>query len=273
MKLATCTMLFSLLLSAQVHAWVITADFESGQLGQNAAGTDAFAYAGKLTVFDNTRAQSGKRSAKATIKEGTDGWNDWGGSWRYPKPLQEGDELWYRVWLWIEPGWDWNVGSKGTRFHTISAKGVNGGYLDNFFYNNAIRLGSEVSPTLFFNNGDDIDLPAMPKGSWQSFERYIKWHSVPGQAIDRVWINGVLVFEDKKTNTLRDSTSVADFVFQFGFFDGVDTGGAPNTQTLWIDNIVMTNERPSETDKFGNSFIGVGNANITAPPNPPGSIN
>ena len=274
MKLATFTMLFSLLLPAQTHAWFINADFESGGLGERARGPDAFQEAKALTVFDDTRANTGRRSAKATITKGSDGWREWGGKWRYPTPLREGDELWYRVTLWIEPMWDWNVGSKGTRFHTISAKGVNGGYLDNFFYNNAMRMGSEVdSQTFVLNNGRTaIDLPAMPKGSWQTFERYIKWHSVPGKAIDRVWRNGVLVFEDKKTKTLRDSTSYGDFVDQFGFFDGVDTGGAPRTQSLWIDSIILTDQRPSNTDADGNPFIGLGEGKISASPNPPSSI-
>lgn len=272
MKRSIFITLFSLLFSAQTYGWVISADFENGTIGEKAKGTDAFDGAKSLTVFDNTRAVSGSQSAKATITEGSDGWTEWGGVWNFRSYLHEGDELWYRFWVWLEPDWGWNKGSKGSRIHTMSSTGVNEGYHDTLVYDNTLRVGSEVSPRLFTdNNGQNQYLAAIPRGSWQCIEIYIKFHSVPGKAIERVWRNGELVFEDTKTNTLRSSSSYSNLAFLFGYFD---EAGAPHTQSLWIDNVVLTNQRPDKTDSHGNPFIGTGQTKITdskyiAPPNAP----
>jgi len=271
MKTAMVVLSLFLFLSTQTQAWSIKADFERGVLGQKAEGPDAFHGAKKLTVFDDTHVLSGSRSAKATITEGSDGWREWGGRWTFPSALHEGDELWYRVWVWIEPNWGWNLGSKGTRIHTVSSTGANEGYLDILLYNHQFRVASEVSPALFNqNNGEAQYLPPIPLGQWHCVESYIKFHSVPGQAVERVWRDGVLVFEDMDTNTLRKPTSFSEFVFLFGYFD---EAAAPHTQSLWIDNVALTNEQPDNRDAHGNPFIGPGPAGVNGRPGTPAGVN
>ena len=47
---------------------------------------------------------------------------------------------------------------------------------------------------------------------------------------------------------------------------------SPVKQSVWIDDVIITNERPNNFDSNGNPFIGVGNVKYVAPPRPP-SIN
>ena len=277
MKRSIFIALFSVLVSAQTHAWTITANFESGTIGAKAEGHDAFGGAKSLTVFDNKHVKSGSQSAKATITQGSDGWTEWGGVWNFPTFLYQGDEIWYRMWVYLQPGWNWGGGSKGTRIHTRSSSGANEGYIDTYGYNDRFRVGSELNTKMFFeNNGSKESLPSLPTGSWECVELYVKFNATPGQGIYRIWRNGVLAFEDTQTYTLRQSTSHSNLFFLFGYFNS-NWGGSPQTQSLWIDDVVITNQRPSNMDSHGNSFIGTGqtkntSGTSTAPPRPPSIV-
>ena len=86
---------------------------------------------------------------------------------------------------------------------------------------------------------------------------------MPGQGIFRVWRDGKLWFEDRTTKTLFDSSSYSDRGHILGLYEEV---GPSVEQSVWIDDVIITNDRPNNTDAHGNPFIGMGNVQITAAP-------
>ena len=101
-------------------------------------------------------------------------------------------------------------------------------------------------------------MPNTP-GVWHAYEQYVKFSATAGKGIFRFWQDGKLIFEDKITPTLA-SSSQSDFIYLFTYWNN----NAPATQSLYIDDAIVTNERPNNTDAAGNPFIGVGNATFTA---------
>ena len=63
---------------------------------------------------------------------------------------------------------------------------------------------------------------------------------------------------------VKTPESSSDFVALFTYWNSWDPGtgiisGAPVTQSVYIDDVVITTELPDTTDSFGNSFIGTEN--------------
>ncbi len=95
---------------------------------------------------------------------------------------------------------------------------------------------------------------SVTKGTWHAFEQYIKFHSVPGQAVYRAWYDGDPIFEDRLTATMKSPADKSDFVYLFTTWNN----GAPATQSNYVDDIVVTNVTPSTKDSNGNPFVGLG---------------
>lgn len=276
--------LVSLLYSMQASGWVFDADFENGVIGEKATGEDGFSGAFSVTLYTNERSHSGKQSAKATIREGTDGWREWGGSWKYPSKLGEGDEIWYRVWMYLPDGYDLSCGgcSEGAKFmrtHTASSAGEHEGYHNYQAMVGGMLMSTSVNNYEFYkvshpSPGEDRkDIgDKITTGTWHAYEHYIKFSGTKG--VIRAWQDGRLIFEDMTTPTLRSSTSHADFSYLFTYWR---KEGPTQTQSAFIDDVIITNERPSNTDSHGNPFVGVGDATFTpiegtSAPNPPSLI-
>ena len=272
MKRITLALIFSIFFGTQVHAWVETAGFENGTIGQQAIGPDAFDNGGYTnTTFDNQVVRNGTVSAKMTAIQGS---TDWGAFNRFPSTLGEGDEIWMRYYLYFPPGFNFScsqcAGLKTMRIHTRSASGANEGYFDVLIGAGVgLNVASEVANTDFYNNWPNGSWAGLgspvPTGQWHAIEQYVKFSSVPGQGIYRVWQNGNLIFEDTQTYTLRSSTSVADYNFIFGYWNG----NAPATQSAYIDDFVVSSDTPSNFDSHGNRFIGLSTSTFVARPKPP----
>jgi len=275
MKLAIYIFSISLSLLVPLHAnaWVINSDFESGIIGKKADGPSGFSGARGLTVYSNERSHSGKQSAKATITEGDVGWLQWGGTFDYPD-LHEGDEIWFQAYIYWPTDWVWTDGPKSLRIHIADSGGANRGYYDIFLKPWEIHIGSEVGNPEFSTNVYPRNHIAGKRdgdvGRWVPLEMYVKFSAKPGQGIYRVWKDGKLIFEDKLTRTLISSTDKSDFIYLFTIWNN----GAPATQSNYIDDITITNEKPSNTDAHGNAYIGTGDVTFKtiAKPNPPSSI-
>ena len=73
--------------------------------------------------------------------------------------------------------------------------------------------------------------------------------------------------------TLQESTNYAKALNIFTYWNNPsDPRGAPKSQFSYIDDLVITNQKPSTTDKLGNPAIGMGGfkpAQVVAPPKPP----
>jgi len=246
------------LAAVPASAWTVQADFEDGSPGAKADGADGFTEAFSRTIYSAHVAHGGAQSAELGITAMAEGFGEWGGSFFPPDVLREGDELWFRVYLYFPVGFDFSctqcAGVKTLRIHTAAtANGNNEGYLD-VLIDNGLNIGSEVTEDHYTNNPDWKGRGAkVPTGTWMALEQYVKLSSTPGQGIYRVWQDGTLVFEDTITETLRSATSVSDFLYVFSYWNG----GAPATQLAYIDDVVLTNEVPAKVDAMGHPFIGV----------------
>jgi hypothetical protein len=264
--------LLIVLFSCHAHAWTIDSNFNSGSIGTKADGADGFTGAFKNSLYSDKFVNSGKGSAQLTITEGSKGFGEFGGEYKFPKVLREGDEVWIRVWAYFPTGFSFSCGGcsqgvKYIRIHTASESGSNEGYHSILLKDSAVEVDSEVTGKTFHSNnvGKKTVGEKNTTGTWHAYEMYIRFSATPGKGVYRVWQNGNLVFEDTTTNTLKSSTSKADLIYLFSYWNN----GAPKTQSAFVDEIIVTSVKPSETDSEGNPFIGVGNFKPIAPPSPP----
>jgi hypothetical protein len=268
---------FGLLVStSQLYAWTRTADFEGGVVGDYALGSNALSNRAGQATFSNSFAHSGTRSLKAEVQAGK---NAYGGRISLPSALSEGDEIWYRAYWYYPAGFDFTtdaVGLKTMRINTQDSAGNSSGYLSIYRAENGgnIRPHGEVvtknfNTWLYNNYPGGTTGQVIGTGVWHCLEMYVKFSSVPGRGVYRIWQNGKLVFEDTANQTLGASTNRSTFVLVGNYFNG----GASKTQAPYVDDIVITNQRPAQVDSQGNPMIGLVGGAIIAPPNPPGQIN
>ncbi len=281
MKPTILGVIFSLFASTQVHAWTVESTFEDGVIGQeadNKSGATTGAYnAFSQTLFSNERSHSGKQSAKATIKTGDDGWGEWGLEYILPG-VPEGGEVWMRAWFYHGPEWSYHPdsGGKGMRLQGYqTSTGRSKYYFDTYVSRNGVGLGNgpgSIDGSFKKNNSDAAIANGPALSGWECLEMYIKYHSVPGKGVFRTWRNGNLWFEDKVTRTLPASDDKGATLGRiFTVFTNA-SGGAQKTQSNFIDDVVITNERPNTLDASGNPYLGCGNVDIIPPPLPPSSI-
>lgn len=268
--------LFLSLISVNSFAWVISADFEQGAVGSPARGDDAFDNPKATTVISADRAISGKQSAISTIRQGDDGFRDWGGQWSFPSELAEGDEIWYRVWVYYPAGFDFSCGCpegiKFMRIRTYSQQGAYEGSWDYYLRADGAVMATGLNQEAFYKINhpypfDDIRGIGGPitTGVWHAFEHYIKFSATAGQGIIRAWLDGRLIFEDRVTPTLVSPTSKVSQATLWTYWNNM----APRTQSAYVDDVIITNEAPSARDDQGNLFVGTGDVSFAFPPKPP----
>lgn len=236
--------------SSQALAWTITADFEQGTSGQRAQGPSGLSEAFSQTLYSTENPNSGTKSAKVTWNAGSDGWGQSGGAFYYPTTLGEGNEIWFRFYNYFKAPWPTVTNSpfgfpKFVRpAHVTNQSGGNIGYHSLYINpSRVILLDSEIA-------GTQIPLNATVSiGVWESYEMYIKFSSTAG--IVRVWKNGILVGE-RKDRTLRSSTDKVDLSYVLTWWNN----GAPQTCYQYLDDFVVTTDRPAGQDAYGNYMIG-----------------
>lgn len=268
------TLIYSLFFATQAHSWVETAGFEGGTIGQQALGADALDNGGYgNTTFTDEVVRNGTRSAKVTAIQGL---SDWGAFNLFPSNLGEGDEIWMRYYLYFPAGFNFSatgIGLKTMRIHTTPGTSSGfGGHIDVLIGSNGLNIFNEVAGDDFVNywlaqSGEAVPIRGnvVPTNTWHAIEQYVKFSSVPGNAIYRIWQNGTLVFEDTANITLKSPTSVSDFNFVFGFWNG----DAPATQSAYFDDFVVASDTPSNVDASGNPFIGLSSTTFVSAPKPP----
>lgn len=249
----------SVLDSNGTQGWTITADFEDGTLNEKANGTNGFSGAFNNTVFSDLQSNSGSLSAEVGIEAGETGFGDWGGSFSFPSVLKEGDEIWFRTYLYFPEGFPFSTDSgqlKTMRIHTASSSGDNEGYHDILIKDtgSSIVVGSEITSDWYDNNPNwKFNGDPVTTGEWHALEHYVKLSSVPGEGITRVWQNGILIKEDTITKTLNSATSESDFIYLFTYWNG----GAPANVRAYVDDVKITTATPTNIDEDGNAFIGL----------------
>lgn len=259
-------------LSTPAFAWTISADFDSGELGTQAdRGGDGFHGAGGNSMYTDEQAISG-HAARLTIEEGSTGYGSWGGEFIFPGKLVSGDTIWYQVHTYFPIGFDHYSYSGGgrlkfLRIQTSSSTGQNQGYVDLY-----IDKKDDPNPFKWIYEGESVwrnvgkpeDLIVL--GTWESYQMRVTFDDVAldsgGLAEAYIWKNGQLLqhITDQKTLTTESDYSSRALLFTYW------NGGSPKTQSMYVDNITLTTDRPSGLDAQGNYML------PSLIPNPPGRI-
>lgn len=244
--------------SLSASAWTIHSNFDSGELGTKAdKNEDGFMGAGGGGIYSNETAIQG-HSAKLHIKEGKTGYGMWGGEYMFPEKLHRGDTVWYQAHVYFPRGFDHYSYGEGNRLKflriaTKSHDNNNHGYLDlyidkktssypfKWIYEGAAR---------WVNVGEPSDM--IVKDKWESYQMQITLDNVPknsgGLAEVRIWKNGILLKHITDRITLKGSSDYSHRALLFTYWNG----GAPQSQSMYVDNITITTEKPTNMDKEGN---------------------
>ena len=245
------TILFAmtLLASGPAFAWTVSTNFENGQVGAKAQGSSGFNEAGSATIFSSEKSASGTKSAKMTWPKGSDGWAVAHGFIDYPN-IGNGSEIWARGFFYFSSPWSWACSPVIKVLRGAHVANSGGG---NVGYHSVFADGS--GDILLSNEPGDAQISTRVKfdiDKWQCIEMYVKLST--SDPIFRIWKNGTLIYEDRSHLTLRSSSDYADFAYIMTYWNG----GAPQVQTQFVDDFIITNERPSKVDNKGNPMIGPG---------------
>lgn len=257
---------FSALSSFAIAAdWMRTLTFESGSLGVKAeGGSDLFdGAAGKsYTSCGQNEIQPLKgKCVQLNVIAGSEAFGTWGGIISFPQKAYKGETIWFLVHTYMPTGFDYHAYAAGNRLkflriHTADSAGKNIGYNDIYFEG----VGS-VNPLAYIYEGEQRwfkigGKPHFPVfDQWESYEFAVTLDTVPvskgGKALIRFWKNGVLLEEIKDRITLKFDNAYADAAYLFTYWNG----GAPKTQSMYVDEITVTN-KATNVDLEGNSYVG-----------------
>jgi hypothetical protein len=262
-----------LAVTSHVSAWSMRQDCE-GPLGVKVDGMF------KATTYTNEQVKAGSTSCRLAVRKGTVGWGEFGAMMLFPEPLVKGQELWIRLDLFVPEGFDYtaNPQLKFMRVHTQSRAGENFGYLDFLItpdgpshWSKKLNGLTDAPFYFYYETVVNQEYPGsyekdrIKKGQWESFEIYYYLDSVStennGRGRVRIWKNEELLADLPSQTTLKNAEAVANSFLLFTYWNG----GSPQDQHLYIDNIVITSDRPSNVDAAGYSFIGKGSAKAESP--------
>ncbi len=252
----TILLLILVFASGQAFAWTKTVTFENGTNGAIANSTSGFDYAGSQTTFSTDRAANGSKSAKMVWTKGSEGWGVTHGEMNYPAPVTNGQEVWVRGYYYFAQPWSWisNTGeASGIKIMRVATDA--GGWHSIFsVWSPNVTASNEMAAVQV-----DTGYPFLT-GAWQCLEIYLKLS--PTNGIMRIWQNGVLVFEDLNHKTISSS---GGYVWMSSVMS-VWNNGVGQNQTQYVDEFVMTTDRPSQYDSKGNAMIGLINGSTTTTP-------
>lgn len=250
--------------SLPAHSWTRALTFENGSIGakaQSGASTD-FDDAAGGSYFTNEQVLTGNQAAKLTVTGGSTAFGEWGGIINYPELLRKGDEVWFSVNTYFPAGFNYDSTGGGghlkfLRIHAQTSGGSNSGYNDWYMNPEAVSVPHKFiyeGQQQWFEFGDPSD--EVQRGRWETYEMYVKFDNVPasqgGSAIVRVWKDGRLLREITGAKTLNNSSDTSDRAHIFTYWNGA----APKTQHMYVDDIVVTSDTPSNRDSFGNPMVG-----------------
>ena len=233
-----------------VFAWTWTADFEDGTVGARAYGVSGYngADTGTTTLFDNAQAHSGSQSSRFDWRVGEAGYSTNTGQIIYPGTVPRHGEVWIRAYYYFESGWQWNgQGTKIMRNHNSHSDGSHAKYTS--IYTRSGQVSISIEPS-----AEDYEAASSAYfdiGSWQCIEIYVYNDETDG--IVRIWKDGILLIE---TTTYGTMEQVGDYS-NYSFLMSTWNTGPSRDQYNWIDDVIVTNETPANTDTAGNPMIGL----------------
>jgi len=264
----------ALMYTQAASAWTLARNFNQGTAGSVAkSNVDGFSGTCAGAFYSYVNVSEGPLAAELNVEGGSTGYGYWGGTFTLPENIQKGGELWFRVKTYMPIGFNYDSTSEGNRlkfirFHTMSPTSSNEGY-DDWYIN---PRGSKTPFSWIFEGeqkwsdfGGAEDVIQL--GQWEVYEMYVYFDDVAvdngGKARVRLWKNGKLLKDITDRKTLVRTTSYVDRVHLFTYWNG----GAPQTQKMWVDDIVLTTDTPLKKDAQGNAFVGLDpSTNYAAPP-------
>lgn len=260
--------------AAQAAAWNITMDFEDGDgAGREVAmgkcspskGRYRFTDAAGLTVFTDEDGFDSHQAARLTIKKGTGGFGKWGGIINLPgcvnDVLKPGDELWLRIRMKFPRNWMFTKGQrlKFIRLRTYDPQGKASSYVDfQLSHPGQPEKSGRFAPFNFiseFDAGNGWSLIGKPEqyidfGVWETYEVYFKINYITADQ-DPVhgsriiaWKNGKLAGEATGKKTIQARGYTIRDIYLFTYWNSArDKRGPPQTQSLFIDDIWISNQR------------------------------
>jgi hypothetical protein len=245
--------------SGEALAWTTSADFEAGTEGQLAQGASGFAYAGSATTFSSDKTVNGTKSAKVIWPQGSNGWTIAHGELPLKSNVTNGQEIWMRGYYYFRSPWSWNTEVKIQRLGVMFQNGTHTGWISILAQGNTFVLSIETDESQAW---EDARVPAnFDIDVWQCVELYVNFST--SNPIVRIWKNGVLVKEERKYIVMRDPSS---YIGRTMILSQWNDPQCPQTQTLYLDDFIITTDRPSQVDNKGNPMIGPGP--FTGAPNP-----
>lgn len=245
---------------SQSRCWKIDVNFNKGKIGEKADnGRDGFDGAGGRSLYTKEKTLN-KNAAKLQIKKNETGWGNWGGYITFPKSYR-GETIWLLIHTYMPSNFDHHAYGEGNRLkflriHTSTSTGEHIGYNDLYF-----EMKNKKNPFAYIYEGEGKwtqigtkkDSPA--KEIWESYEFSITLDSVSvkngGLARIKIWKNSVLLKDITDRITLKYSDAYADRALIFTYWNG----GAPKDQFMYVDEIVITNQKPNYKDKDGNFYL------------------
>jgi len=220
------------------------------------------------TTVTTENAATGTQSCRMAISEGANGWGGGVSFAEHAHSLPKGEELWIRWRMFLPVGYDYGVYGEGDTLKFVRID-FQGGTQRSSFELELTRegrthpLGIIVphNPCDSYSDcwdffGTTADQPQ--RGVWETWEMYLKIDDVSvddgGTGRTIMWKNGELIGNQTKINTINEPEHEIVGVRFFTYWNG----GAPRTQHLYFDDLVITNERPAATDAEGHPFIGLG---------------
>lgn len=219
------------------------------------------------------------------ITAGSTGWGIWGGTYNFPTQLGVGSQLWIRLSVFVPVGFNYTAKPwlKFMRVHTTSPANSNMGYLDLYINQPTGQVWdyatkTEVTdPFTFYYEGKPMPhafgvraLNGFIPGKWESYEIHYKFDTVSkasgGTGEIQIWQNNQLLADLTDQVTLANASTYANAFFLFTYWNG----GSPATQSLYVNNITITDDTPTNHDANGNPCICAPAAGTQ--PNPPGLV-
>jgi len=253
------------------EGWTVTADFEDGTVGEVASGGSGFHSAGDRTIYSNVQANTGNQSVRLDWLTGDDGFSNNRGEINFPETVGVGGEMWMRAYFYFEAGWDWGSANtsagiiKMMRFHKQTSDGGHAGYTSmmgtssgaprgsNEGYQDVSWIDQNQAGQYIAPNDERIGAEndvILGAGQWYSLEIYTKLEVSGG--VYRMWADGQLIAENTDLDIMHPG-GMADFAFIMSTWNG----GAPQDQTQFIDDFMVTTIRPDNQDSNGNYMIGM----------------
>lgn len=256
--------------AGSVSAWTIKQDFDTA-----AIGTMCWGDASGGSRVSSEVVYSGNQACKLTVQAGDTAFGRWGGIIPHPQKVMRGGEIWLRARTFWPNGFNYDSTGEGNhlkffRIHTMSDSvsnfGCNDIYINpkgsnppfQFIYESEqvwSYIGSLTGTITSLLTGTSTS-QAINLGRWETYEFYVKLDTVPaasgGMARTIFWKDGILLKDIKDRITLKTSDGYSDRTHIFTYWNG----GAPATQSMYIDDLVLTTDMPAGRDAAGNPYIG-----------------